>query len=318
MPPRRNLRKRAARKPRRSTKKVSARFAKKVRKVIKAESETKYVAENLVVDGYVIDNIQGQSSQRRLISLLPAISQGTARNNRIGNKIQPIKMTCTAQYYFHTDPYTSPSDISGVTVGPPNQTNRSVIASGIYEVRQVCVQPKFSKSSQDWLLNNGSDIHGKLLDSGTGTLVPANSADPQNLNYPIFKDEFTPTKGNKKFMLAKNNGMVFGSTDYPLADMRAQNTIHWSVKCPKVFHYDQASAGPTPLGPSFYPTNFNPLFGNYAGVLANSGATSLVTATSSTYGQLIGTATTAGAGQYYWTSPIVRYNLRVELWYKDL
>lgn len=292
--------------------KVSSNFRKKVEKVIKQEAETKYVAQTIVQDGYVLGDIQGQINQSRLQLLFPQVGRGTGINSRIGNSIEPVKLRATVQYYFHTAP-------AGAG-GPVNQTTTAVAASGLYEVRQVCVQPKFSKGYSDWLQNNTSLTHGKLLNAGDGSSVPPNSADPMNLNYPIFTNAFTPIRGNKKIMMGKNEGLVFGSTEYPLAMIRAQDTQHFDIKCPKVIKYDQESGGPSPDSGAnvTYPTNFLPLHGVYAGVLANSGATSLVTAPSKSYNDLIGTKTTAGPLGYSWTTPILRYNLRVELWFKDV
>lgn len=254
---------------------------------LNGKTETKYVATE-IKDGYIVGNLIGDQPFRRLQTVLPAIAQGTTAQTRIGNSITPIKLKVTVQYYF------SGNGLEG------SQTTNSVINSGLFEVRQFSVQPKIYKSAAAWTPAVAAVEQTKLLEVGNGTTTVPYSATATNVLYPISDENFTTLKGNKRIMLGKNHGMIQQSDSFPITNIRSQDTLHWSVKCPKKLKYDENNV---------YPTNFNPLWGAYATLVTNYGPATA----STTYDGLLNPLLGSGAP----TNPIIRYNLRFEMWFKD-
>lgn len=267
---------------------VSKPLARAIRKVVNSQAETKYVARE-VNDGYIVGNLIGDQPYRRLQTVLPQITQGTSAQSRIGNVIKPIKLSVTVQYFFQGN------GLEG------SQDTNSVINSGLFEVRQFSVQPRLYRSAATWTPAVAAVEQTKLLEKGDGTTVVPYSASATNVLYPVSNENFITLAGNKRIMLGKNAGLIQQSADkYPLTNIRAQDTIHYNVKCPAVLKYDENSN---------YPTNFNPLWGAYATLLTNYGPATA----STTYDGLLNPLLGTGAP----THPIIRYNLRVEMWYKD-
>lgn len=271
----------------------SAPLARAIRSVINKSTETKYVAVNFT-DRYVPGSLPGDNVTRRLFNLVPPIVVGTTSHGRIGNAISPIKFRVTVQYYFQGDGLGSGQDLNAV--------NKSLLA----EVRQFVVSPKDIKSNRGWTPTVATALQPKLLEVGDGTTINPDSALPINLEYKISDENFKPLKGCKKFIMGKNAGTVQqqDTTGYPLTTARAQNTLHFSVKCPKVFKYDDDNT-------DNYPSNFLPLFGCHAGLLVNMLSGQL----STTYDGVVGVL--AGNTNSIPIHPLLRYNVRSELWYKD-
>lgn len=219
----------------------------------------------------------------------------TSAHTRIGNRISPVKMITTVQYYFQYGGLQGTQDLSGVNL------------NGCYEVRQVCVAPREigSFSAYDSLSQTAkSNLQAKLLEVGDGTTVAANSQFPMNLNYPISNENFTALSGNKKFIMEKNSGLFNNApSSYPFSGgARTQNTIRFRTKLPKVLIYDENNSQALPM-------NAIALWGCYAGILNNqrSGAAS------ATYDDILQTTVLTGLPKH----PILRWNLRTELWFKD-
>lgn len=255
---------------------------------MKKTSETKYVTAT-VRDGYIVGNLIGDQPYRRLQTVLPRIGQGTSAHERIGNTIQPVKLKVTVQYFFQGNGFEGGQDAAAAN------------NSGLYEVRQFSVQPKIYKSAAAWTPAVAAVEQTKLLEVGDGTTVVPYSATATNVLYKVSDENFTTLKGNKRIMLGKNSGAVQQSADSPLATIRTQDTLHWSIKCPKKLKYDEAAT---------YPTNFNPLWGAYATLLTNYGPATA----STTYDGLLNPLLGTGAP----THPIIRYNLFCEMWFKDV
>lgn len=270
-----------------------------IKRVLAKSQETKYVSTELT-DQDVYGNLDpeadgttkgGNVVDKRLFLQLPPVANGTLGHQRIGNSIKPIKCRITAQYYFAQAPLAAGQD-----------THAADLAQ-LIEVRQLSVQPKGIRRIGEWTANvAGTASAGykhylpKMLEVGDGHTVAPDSQNSINLTYPISNENFTALKGNKRFILGKNNGGIIGETN-PLTTARAQNTLHWNLKLPKVLKYDEDN--------SPYPTNFCPLFGAYAGYVNGSGYS---------YDSRMSPYQPATFGP---THPIVRMQYRVELWYKD-
>lgn len=275
---------------RRSTRPRSNTFGARVLAILNRSTETKYVAFDSL-NNYVLGSLPGDVPARQFKNLIPPVAltaQPTA-HSRVGNEITPVNVKVTIQYYFQGTGYSG------------NQTGASAVNSGLYEIRQFAGSPKGVKSLDAWQLpgaGGATTYQEKLLELGNGTTIGADSANPMNLNYK-FSDENWRITNQKHIVMGKNFGMIQQSETAPLANVRSQNTEHfWLTGLPKKFKYDDDN--------SSYPTNFLSLLGIYAGVLTNQNATA-----SPTYDGLLALATGTP------TTPILRYNYRVEMWYKD-
>lgn len=251
------------------------------------ELETKYVAYTWS-DRYIPGSLPGDNLTRRLFTVLPPLTVGPASNQRIGNSIHPVKLRVTAQYFFNGDGVQGGQDINGVG------------KSGLYEVRQFCLTSKDIKANRAWTSTVATDRQPRMLEVGDGTTINPDSASAWNMTYKISDENFTPIKGCKRFIMGKNAGVINGGSLDPLTTARAQDTLHFSIKCPKTFHYEEDVT-------DNYPTNFCPLFGAHAGLITNS--------LSTTYDGLLGVI--PGNTNSIPLHPIIRSNVRVELWFKD-
>ena len=258
-----------------------------VQRILKSATETKYVAFD-IADGYVMGNLIGDLPFRRLQNIIPPVSPGDRAHNRIGNTIAPSKLVVTIQYFFQGDGLEGGQDQAGVN------------KAGLYEVRQFSVSPKSIKSNASWTNLKAQELQAKLLEVGDGTTTVPYSATSQNILYPISNENFTALKGNKKFIMGKNAGVILKGEDTPLTTARAQNTIRYSVKLPAKFTYDETAQ---------HPSNFLALWGAYATNVTNYNATA-----STTYDGLLNPLISGSRP----THPIIRYTLRAEMWYKDL
>lgn len=79
------------------------------------------------------------------------------------------------------------------------------------------------------------------------------------------------------------------------------------MKLPKVLTYDESQGSNPAFGQK--PTNASCLWGAHAGILTNRDSTN----PSPSYGDILVQNVTSGLPAH----PILRYNLRVEMWFKD-
>lgn len=278
-----------------------------ITKILNKKLETKYIATELN-SGYVYGNISesygaagNPAAGNFLFNLIPRITQSgsganleTSAHTRIGNRISPVKMVTTIQFYFQGNGLQSSQDLSGVAL------------SGLYEVRSLAATPKEFKSYNSWRdtgTNNRAGVLAKLLEVGDGTTTAANSANPNNLIYPVSNENWSKHH-DKHFIMGKNSGQMnnyYGNYNNPLTTARAQNTIRFTTKLPKTLIYDENIS-------SGLPSNAIALWGCYAGILNNQYSNP-----STTYDQLLDTVTSSGLAKH----PILRWNLRTELWFKD-
>lgn len=165
-------------------------------------------------------------------------------------------------------------------------------------IKQVVVSAKKWKSKDaltntqqvtsllPYLINNGDDT--------TSQISPGN--DFHQLSYPYESEQLTKLKGDKILHIRKNAGIINTTNNTaPLTTGPSVLRVTIPVKCPKVIQYDTDFQAPT---------NFLPLFA-CLGAVASEGLT---------YNTLIGPLLPGSIP----TLPCLRYNVRVEMWFKDL
>lgn len=195
-----------------------------IRNIAYKTQETKYVSYE-INDGYIygaLNKTNGSSASGqfsdRFQDIIPPVSQGSGSSfTRMGNKITVVKAVATVQYYFN-----------GIGVKSPVQDASAVVQSGLYEVRQFVVTAKAIRGAAQWEALDGAKYQsymGNALETGLGYSVAPNSAYPQNFNYPLANENFTPHAGNKKFIMGKNAGLITQGAFDPLTNTRAVNTI---------------------------------------------------------------------------------------------
>lgn len=134
------------------------------------------------------------------------------------------------------------------------------------------------------------------------------------MDFKISEENFTKHKGNKTFIMGKQNGGQWTAGQQPIAPGQLYSKrIVFYVKCPKHFKYEDPDAGAS--AGQTYPTNFNSLMGVHAGCVAPSENASIFNAPFTSYDALcLPVSATAPSYPY---NPIIRYTVRSELWYKD-
>jgi len=248
-----------------------------VDKVLTRELETKYVAQDIFLNSYVLGTIDGAYANNRFQCLIPAIGQGVTSESRIGQKLTPVKLRVHVQYYFDNT-YGACLDVL---------------------LRQSVITLKSWKSNA--ALTNGVQVSiaSKLIDNGDGTTSAiSGGSDYTQLTYPYVKEMVTKLKGDKIIRLAKNAGFYQQSGLTTGTDPHESRTgivrLSFDVNCPPSLIYESNTAN--------FPTNFNPLYA-VTGALVSNGAQ---------YTSALGTISSGTPA-----TPIVRMSVRTEFWFKD-
>jgi len=213
-------------------------FAKKVMSVVKRKEETKYVAE------YIAQNLgvtAGAVVPANLNRMLVPVAQGTADNQRIGDKINPIRAVTRITVHFQSTP-------TGATSGPCSdlEVNCLVLAvKGARTAATVALTPAGS------LLKIGN---GNNQDPGpVGTYTQANFI--ENINHlPVNTDQFTVLK-RFKHRFAKGdydlNGPASGTGNAQKSVHSPCHTFTYAWK-PPALEYNAAA--------DTFPTNHYPVY----------------------------------------------------------
>lgn len=215
------------------TAKVTKPLQNAIKKVLYRQLETKYVAEQVQLSGYVIP--ADITPNIDFHTMLPKLSiQGaTATNNqREGDTVMPIRARIAGHVWLDQSP---------------------AVAKIIY-VKLYMVTPKAVKSNQTiGTTNPNSNLPDGLLDDGTQDPVKwfATGQDLQSF-YPVNKENYTVMKVFN-FKFANNGGGPIGqavgaSTNTGCSD-RYSFTHSWTP--PKLKYALDADK---------YPTNHNPIF----------------------------------------------------------
>jgi len=212
-----------------------------VSKVVNKHLETKYVAQDIALNMYVLGTLDGTQPNNRLMSVIPDVARGTLSHERIGQKINPTKLRVHCQYYFDT------------------ATQFDVV------LKQVMITLKGRKALSAFTNANQITVLPTLIDNGDNTnsaISPGN--DYTQLSYPYEKETVSKLKGDRTYVLRKNfgpaqsAGALSGPT--PLTYGPGYLRVSFDVKCPKELMYENTVGTPT---------NFMPLWG-VAGALVGS------------------------------------------------
>lgn len=285
-----------------------------VGRMIARKAETKYRAWDLNTNGYIPGILNGNvgGTWHYLLPVIPPVYQGTGSHQRVGNSITPLKLKVTVEYFFHKN---GTSDHI-----PASQTEVGIEPARIFKVKQYVVNNRRIRSCSGWIDTNNtikSEEIAKLLDAGDGTTSYADSGMANVLDYPVYKESFTTQKGNgKTFLMCKNNGISggTGAGGQPFTSAVPYKKCVFYPKLPKTFKYEDVGINQNPAG-DHYPSNFNCLWGAVAGFIEPQNPLSVTNGPCLTYEQVMAQTTLVTPAYPY--QPMIRYNCRLELWFKD-
>lgn len=222
-------------------------FAKKVLAVVARKEETKYVANLCVEPGGTIQIgipiASAVVTPANLIGLLPVLTQGVGENQRIGDRVSPVRARTTFTYYLSNTP-----NMFDVTM------NLLILTvKGAQTAAAVAATPAAS-----------------LLKVGNGGNADPNDPNQTNMlsivnHYPVNTDQYTLCKWYKR-RFAKGAGAINGAPGAAaeagqIANNKSQQVIKYTWK-PPTLKYDVAANN--------LPTNHYPVFITWA--TANDGS----------------------------------------------
>lgn len=225
-------------------------FAKKVMKVVSRKEETKFVSEYIAQNQLVT---AGASVPANLNRMIVGIAQGTADDQRIGDRINPVKAVTRITVHFQATPSGSTGAFSDVEV------NCLVLA-----VKGARTNATVAQTPANTLLKLGNGANG---DPSVGTYTQ--TAFIENINHlPVNTDQFTVLK-KYKHRFAKGDYDLNGPASAAAGAQRSVfspcHTFTYSWKPPTLDYNDTADV---------YPTNHYPVYimwvsaldgGSYAG-----------------------------------------------------
>lgn len=205
-------------------------LTRKIKKVLDQQSETKYVAQQ-IISNTAVPYVGGAATT--FLPLQPVVAQGSGQSNqRVGERIKPVKISADFQFCFD-----------------PTSTQ-----SHDYRVKLFVLKPK---SFNNYNAMIASGFTGQLLDNGDQT-----SADWDPINQ-LFSDqkpvdnEFWNVITVKKFKLIKNTPTVDGAIPPGIPNTSRSSVVNYRVnlygrglKKHLVYSGNAASL----------PTNYNPVF----------------------------------------------------------
>ena len=213
---------------------ASGAFAKKVLAVVGKAEETKYLAENIVFPSSPIN--ASQATPASLQRLVPRMSQGTGDNQRIGDRVQPVKARSFIHYYINAT----------------NQAVDTTVNLLILHVKGASTAAAVAAIPNDLLLKVGD-----------GTNTDPTVANQQAMltlvnNYPVNTDQYTVLKKHQ-FRMAKGAGNTSGAPggqeSGQIANLPVSKRISFSWK-PPVLKYNAAG--------DLLPANHYPVFITWA------------------------------------------------------
>jgi len=205
-----------------------------VKALVAAPLETKYVSNPLKVNSVTVltdlsawtgfsPDITGTGE---IYPCIPKTVQGTADHNRIGDRLNPVKIKVSL-------------DIAPIGYADTDSFDRTVY---IYLLQSLSVKS----------LDNYTAIPiTLLLDNGAGSSVKFDGT-PYTAQYPVNTKEFRVLKV-KQVRLTKGIGQITGGDGDPVGIVtpsRSYAKVRMTVKAPKTIKYEGSSTK--------YPTNFAP------------------------------------------------------------
>lgn len=208
--------------------KVNAGVRSYVNRVISRNEETKFSSNQYSLTAFN----STISTNADLITLLPTVTVGTAQNDRIGNKIRPIRLEITGYVSYYTDALTSNTDAK------------------MLGARLFCFQDKTTRSYANSIYNFNLLNLGGTSSNFTGTAM--NWVSPHNKEQFIFF-------ADRKMIIQKPFGTTNNSsptTSNAITGMDKSlfhpfKIVLTKKHLPAIFQYDQADN-------LSYPTNFAP------------------------------------------------------------
>lgn len=213
---------------RKKSTKISAPVRTYVNRAIRRNEETKMSSNQYGLTAFN----SGVTANADLITVLPTIAVGTGQNDRIGNKVRPIRLEITGYVAYYTDSLTS------------NQDARMLGA------RLFCFQDKTTRSYANSIYNFNLLNLGGTGNNFTGTAL--NWVSPHNNEqFTFFHD--------KKFVVQKPFGFTNNSTPSSTNAITGMDRsmfhpfriVLTQKQLPAVLQYDQGDS-------LSYPTNFAP------------------------------------------------------------
>jgi len=275
----------------------SAPLARAIRSVINKSTETKYVSQMIqnvstpANEGYVREVLSGVDANTRLRGVIPNLSQGVGSNQRIGTMITPTKLRVTVKYYV-------------------DYSNERALEC---YVRQFLLTAKSIKNPALWQ-GQEQTFQSNMLDVGNGTNTYPDYGASQDTwshtQWPITNETFSKLpKGNKTFKFSKQPGFIQNAAGNsgvtPYAPGRVvEHTSVFTIKCPKLKYEQFVEQG---LNNYVQPTNFCPLWGACGFMITNEN--------NAQYRQLLGAISGGGVGVP--ATPLIRYTIFSEMWFKD-
>jgi len=210
------------------TPKVSAPLRTYVNRCIRRNEETKMSSNQYTLSSFN----SAISANADLITLLPQVAVGTAQNDRIGNKIRPIRMEITGYVLYYAD------SLAGL--------NDSKMIGG----RLFCFQDKTTRSYANNIYNFNLLNLGGTGNNFLGTAL--NWVSPHN------KEQFT-FFADKKMVFLKPYGLTNNNTPSSTVAITGMDRslfhpfkiVLTQKHLPAVLQYDQGDS-------LVYPTNFAP------------------------------------------------------------
>jgi len=246
MAPRKQMRKKTVRRRNRKDKApimLSKRMKSAIKKVVATTNETKYAAEDIMSDTTFNSVITGALGTE-VYRCVPLISQGSASNQRVGKRIQPLRGNTIFEFRFATGAQTA------------------------YDIT-VCLFMYIVKADRDYgsaVINPPMVDPYNILDNGNGQNIPFNGI-WQDAN-KRFNTEEHILLHFKKFRLAKpvgaSDGIGFigdnrGGTGLSSL-MSPTKTYKLSFKPPKYLEYEDPVQNPGDLTLSTIPTSYAPVW----------------------------------------------------------
>lgn len=231
MPLRRNAKRKTGIRRKRSyakKSKISAPVKSYVNRVIHRNSETKFSSNQYGLTAFN----SGISTNADLITVLPQIFVGTGQNDRISNKIRPVRLEITGYIAYYTDAITGNND------------------ARMLGARLFCFQDKTTRSYANSIYNYNLLNLGGSSNNFTGTAL--NYVSPHN------SEQFT-FYADRKMVIQKPWGYTNNTTPSSTnaitgmdrSMFRPFKIVLTQKHLPAVIQYDQVDS----LG---YPVNFAP------------------------------------------------------------
>lgn len=215
--------------------KISTPLRNAIKKVVRGNLETKYVAEQNQLSGYLIPSVITPNVD--YLTMLPKlpIQVGVASNNqREGDTVMPTSARISGHVWLSQSPS---------------------VAKVVY-VKIYMLQPKTIK---DQVLNAGLP-NGLLMDGSDDPVSWAASAQDLQAFYPVCKENYTVMK-IFNFKLTNNGGAPIGQAAGSFTNIGSDRySFTHSWKPPTLKYALDADVYPTNHNPVFFPVIYSPGF----------------------------------------------------------